>query len=105
MCRPSSRNSDDQYRLIETPYGNAMGTSAVRQYWVAEYSKGIGAREEIRTPDPQIRSLVLYPAEVPALTHSELFGVRRRLGSFSCRAAPRKLTLASFGLRRSPGVH
>jgi hypothetical protein len=29
--------------------------------WVA------GAPEEIRTPDPQIRSLVLYPAELRAL--------------------------------------
>jgi hypothetical protein len=26
----------------------------------------IGAPEGIRTPDPQIRSLVLYPAELPA---------------------------------------
>ena len=26
----------------------------------------IGAPEEIRTPDPQIRSLVLYPAELRA---------------------------------------
>ncbi len=30
-----------------------------------------GAPGEIRTPDPQIRSLVLYPAEPPA--HVELF--------------------------------
>src|SRR5438874_12562940 len=28
-----------------------------------------GAPEEIRTPDPQIRSLVLYPAELRALAH------------------------------------
>ena len=28
----------------------------------------IGAPEEIRTPDPQIRSLVLYPAELRART-------------------------------------
>jgi hypothetical protein len=28
---------------------------------------GDGAPEGIRTPDPQIRSLVLYPAELPAL--------------------------------------
>jgi hypothetical protein len=28
--------------------------------------KVIGAPEGIRTPDPQIRSLVLYPAELPA---------------------------------------
>jgi hypothetical protein len=27
---------------------------------------GTGAPEGIRTPDPQIRSLVLYPAELPA---------------------------------------
>ena len=27
---------------------------------------GVGAPEEIRTPDPQIRSLVLYPAELRA---------------------------------------
>jgi hypothetical protein len=28
------------------------------------FKKGNGAPEEIRTPDPQIRSLVLYPAEL-----------------------------------------
>ena len=28
--------------------------------------RGFGAPEEIRTPDPQIRSLVLYPAELRA---------------------------------------
>src|SRR3954467_13258222 len=28
-----------------------------------------GAPEEIRTPDPQIRSLVLYPAELRARSH------------------------------------
>lgn len=30
------------------------------------YLSESGAREGIRTPDPQIRSLVLYPAELPA---------------------------------------
>ena len=40
------------------------------EFW--GFSKGlqtldfIGAPEEIRTPDPQIRSLVLYPAELRA---------------------------------------
>ncbi len=29
-----------------------------------EHLKEDGAPEEIRTPDPQIRSLVLYPAEL-----------------------------------------
>ena len=33
-----------------------------RSIW--EGSRSIGAPEEIRTPDPQIRSLVLYPAEL-----------------------------------------
>ena len=37
-----------------------------------------GAPEEIRTPDPQIRSLVLYPAELRAL--------KVRLGA--CESAP-----------------
>jgi hypothetical protein len=32
------------------------------------FSSLSGAPEEIRTPDPQIRSLVLYPAELRALT-------------------------------------
>src|SRR5689334_7187702 len=33
-----------------------------------------GAPEEIRTPDPQIRSLVLYPAELRARAHPRLIG-------------------------------
>ena len=40
-----------------------------------------GAPEEIRTPDPQIRSLVLYPAELRA---------RKRL----CKTAPHAKTAA-----------
>src|SRR5229473_1976940 len=31
-----------------------------------EFQWFVGAPEGIRTPDPQIRSLVLYPAELPA---------------------------------------
>src|SRR6185312_7779692 len=34
---------------------------------IHEWLVGNGAPEEIRTPDPQIRSLVLYPAELRAL--------------------------------------
>src|SRR5581483_6874945 len=33
-----------------------------------EHCANDGAPEGIRTPDPQIRSLVLYPAELPALS-------------------------------------
>ena len=32
----------------------------------------LGAPEEIRTPDPQIRSLVLYPAELRARFHEAI---------------------------------
>jgi hypothetical protein len=39
-----------------------------------------GAPEEIRTPDPQIRSLVLYPAELRAHAHRAR-DVSRRNGS------------------------
>ena len=38
--------------------------SKQKMYAVQQLS---GAPEGIRTPDPQIRSLVLYPAELPAL--------------------------------------
>src|SRR6516164_6301282 len=37
-----------------------------------------GAPEEIRTPDPQIRSLVLYPAELRALIPVASKGQRSR---------------------------
>lgn len=40
-----------------------------------------GAPEEIRTPDPQIRSLVLYPAELR---------VRGRSGGTACVGDPLK---------------
>ena len=35
-----------------------------------------GAPEEIRTPDPQIRSLVLYPAELRARFSLGIAGLR-----------------------------
>jgi hypothetical protein len=39
---------------------------------------GNGAPEEIRTPDPQIRSLVLYPAELRARFSQSIQGLRAR---------------------------
>jgi hypothetical protein len=38
--------------------------SSKRQYFRHFNEEENGAPEEIRTPDPQIRSLVLYPAEL-----------------------------------------
>jgi hypothetical protein len=37
-----------------------------------EESLNAGAPERIRTPDPQIRSLVLYPAELPVRAPYEI---------------------------------
>jgi hypothetical protein len=44
-----------------------------------QFQKVIGAPEEIRTPDPQIRSLVLYPAELRARRahRAEIVGGKR----------------------------
>jgi hypothetical protein len=46
-----------------------MNAKSVRFYWafLAFEPLSVGALGEIRTPDPQIRSLVLYPAELRAL--------------------------------------
>jgi hypothetical protein len=42
-------------------------SAAKRESEERTYLSGfVGAPEEIRTPDPQIRSLVLYPAELRA---------------------------------------
>ena len=48
---------------------------AMQQVIIAE--KKNGAPEEIRTPDPQIRSLVLYPAELRVRTGRLSVGVWR----------------------------
>ena len=57
--------------------------------FVFNFSKITGAPEEIRTPDPQIRSLVLYPAELRARGHRNGSGLAvsrsRRLDAFGHR--------------------
>src|SRR4029077_14601790 len=45
------------------------------RFWSARLSYKNGAPEEIRTPDPQIRSLVLYPAELRARFSLGLVGL------------------------------
>ena len=42
----------------------------------ADKTIAAGAPEEIRTPDPQIRSLVLYPAELRARFSLGILGLR-----------------------------
>ena len=44
-----------------------------------------GAPEEIRTPDPQIRSLVLYPAELRARFSLGILGFEARMRSENLR--------------------
>ncbi len=45
-----------------------------------------GAPGRIRTPDPQIRSLVLYPAELPVLKNIA-FGILKRSTVSAVRSA------------------
>jgi hypothetical protein len=45
---------------------NVVGIATQTVGSPVEVSTANGAPEEIRTPDPQIRSLVLYPAELRA---------------------------------------
>src|SRR5437899_12221886 len=53
-----------------------------------------GAPEEIRTPDPQIRSLVLYPAELRARFHDSS-GLERPVHPVKARRTSRKSALAT----------
>jgi hypothetical protein len=46
---------------------------------MTRFTKENGAPEKIRTPDPQIRSLMLYPAELP---------VQMRAGEAPAREEP-----------------
>jgi hypothetical protein len=58
-----------------------------------------GAPEEIRTPDPQIRSLVLYPAELRARFRLIFTGLGARMHSETGSETSRKSALATrFGL-------
>src|SRR5262245_15586261 len=81
-----------------------MATSIIATGKVAKLASG--APEEIRTPDPQIRSLVLYPAELRArLAHRA--GKRsqneqsRRERASSYRLRP---IMARFGYRSPAGL-
>jgi hypothetical protein len=57
--------------VLETEFAKRPANRLVKS------TLSIGAPEEIRTPDPQIRSLVLYPAELRArLSPTGRFGSR-----------------------------
>jgi hypothetical protein len=61
----------------------------------------IGAPERIRTSDPQIRSLVLYPAELPVLAWycNDLVGVSCQRGRLGPAASACGLGLAALARR------
>ena len=62
-----------------------------------------GAPEEIRTPDPQIRSLVLYPAELRA-RFSLAFQGARPANAACDRDTFRKVAKARHSYRLRPGL-
>ena len=62
--RLKSRNRNGTRMVLQTKFEkSSVANISIR-------TKAYGAPEEIRTPDPQIRSLVLYPAELRALLPS-----------------------------------
>src|SRR5215467_8389665 len=79
---------------------------------------GAGALGEIRTPDPQIRSLMLYPAELRALAGFVIQGLSSPSGTENHEALPRRghpplpspysasLRLCATGLaKKTPVLH
>ena len=60
---PWKENSGQQPLRTPVGVGDDAGASRGASLTIVKN----GAPEEIRTPDPQIRSLVLYPAELRAL--------------------------------------
>ena len=65
----------------------------------------IGAPEEIRTPDPQIRSLVLYPAELPA-RRSRTMAVPARMSfrPFAPQSAPSRAMSSGARVIVTPSI-
>jgi hypothetical protein len=53
------------------PKADMLAASALIALLNRKFRSVTGAPEELRTPDPQIRSLVLYPAELRARIDSD----------------------------------
>ena len=81
-------------------YGNATVTPRSIKYLTTLAN---GAPEEIRTPDPQIRSLVLYPAELRA-RFSLAFQGARPADAACDRDTFRKVAKARHSYRLQPGL-
>jgi hypothetical protein len=58
--------SDHAYTTPTTWAASLCSRAGNLEKWLSCLGFRCGAPEGIRTPDPQIRSLVLYPAELPA---------------------------------------
>jgi hypothetical protein len=62
-------------QTIDNPFGTrlqSMSPVQIVTYVFGLDKFGNGAPERIRTPDPQIRSLVLYPAELPVRIEAKI---------------------------------
>src|SRR5690348_976326 len=65
-CLTSVSSCRRRFRLPRPPFFHCRGGRTWHSLFPALREITNGAPEEIRTPDPQIRSLVLYPAELRA---------------------------------------
>ncbi len=73
------RDSARRFRdIVSVPFSYPRLGCETRSEEPADLSGFVGAPEEIRTPDPQIRSLVLYPAELRARFSVGLENMSRR---------------------------
>ena len=81
-------------------YGD-IGTSPIYALREALHAATGGAPEEIRTPDPQIRSLVLYPAELRARNGPQI----DTTAAVRSRDRPRMACYLAIDIRKSkPGL-
>ncbi len=104
--RRSTNLRTPRQRILQTDC-KPRRESRARKMQATDMKKGNGAPERIRTSDPQIRSLVLYPAELRA--RLEALARQRRGAGFTPRArpiasAPARRRRAAHGPRRSRGA-
>src|ERR1700722_15219120 len=78
--------------------------SPARQIKVMRSQIDAGAPEEIRTPDPQIRSLVLYPAELRARFSLSIWGRKAHRCRMQSETIFSDVTKARHSYRLRPGL-
>ena len=76
---------------------------AVRQIRATKRNEYAGALGGIRTPDPQIRSLVLYPAELRARAAGTIFALPQKSLRRNFRRVPSLCLVCRGGIPLKPG--